>query len=409
MKVLNSGCTLVLGDRRCEPTGRPDHRVHYGGHECPDRRPTCDDLGTHRAVALIGAPLVHAHGPSYLPAAAMLGGLIQLILGFLRAARLMRFVSGSVMLGFVNALAVLLLIAQLPNLVAVPWRVYPVVAFALMIMAVWHRITTAVPASLVAIIVVTISAVLGHLDLPSIGSRGRLPAGLPAFALPMVPYTWKTVTIIGPYALGIALVGLISSLMTAKLVDDITDAHSSKTHVSLAQGVANIVTGFFGGIGGCGVTSHSLINIRSGARTRLSTFLAGASVLILVVALGPPIDTIPMAALVAVMISVSARTFDWHSNGLTTRGAPRDHRYGGNSFSDCDHQEPCPRRGHRCVGSDHPRPPRGAPHSAERRGKPWRSRELAKALHARAAAPDIETRTTVGTRAPCGRQIGQRR
>ncbi|WP_428966052.1 SulP family inorganic anion transporter [Micromonospora fluostatini] len=266
------------------------------------------------AVALVVAPLAKEHGLGYLIAAVILGGLIQVLLAVLGVARLMRFIPRSVMVGFVNALAILIFMAQVPHLIGVPWLVYPMVAVALAIMVFLPRVTTAVPAPLVAIIALTVLTAVAQLTVPNVGDEGTLPDSLPVFGLPDVPFTLATLQLIAPYALGIALVGLLESLMTAKLVDDITDTRSNKTRESWGQGVANIVTGFFGGMGGCAMIGQTMINVKaSGARTRLSTFLAGVFLLVLVVALGDVVALIPMAALVAVMIIVSVATFDWHS------------------------------------------------------------------------------------------------
>lgn len=266
------------------------------------------------AIALIVAPLARDHGLGYLIAAVILGGIIQVTLAVLGVARLMRFIPRSVMVGFVNALAILIFAAQVPYLLGVPWLVYPLVAVALAIMVGLPRLTKAVPAPLVAIVVLTVITVVAHVAVPTVGDQGELPSSLPMFGLPDVPYTLDTLSLIAPYAFGVALVGLMESLMTAKLVDDITDTHSNKTRESWGQGVANIVTGFFGGMGGCAMIGQTMINVKaSGARTRLSTFLSGVFLLILVVALGDVVATIPMAALVAVMIIVAVATFDWHS------------------------------------------------------------------------------------------------
>ncbi|MGY1781656.1 SulP family inorganic anion transporter [Geodermatophilus sp. SYSU D01036] len=265
------------------------------------------------AVALVVAPLVHDHGLQYLLAAVVLGGVFQVLLALAGVARLMRFVPRSVMVGFVNALAVLIFAAQVPHLVGVPWLVYPLVAAGLAVIVLLPRLTTAVPAPLVAIVLLTAVTVLAGWDLPDVGDEGALPDSLPGFTLPDVPLTWETLRIVAPYALGVAFVGLMESLMTARLVDDLTDTRSDKTRESWGQGVANVVTGLFGGMGGCAMIGQTMINVRSGARTRLSTFLAGALLLVLVVALGDVVAVIPMAALVAVMVFVSAATFDWHS------------------------------------------------------------------------------------------------
>jgi SulP family sulfate permease len=265
------------------------------------------------AVALVVAPLVRDHGLQYLIAAVILGGTFQVLLAAAGVARLMRFIPRSVMVGFVNALAILIFGAQVPHLIGVPWLVYPMVASGLAIIFLLPRLTSAVPAPLVAIVVLTTLTVVAGLAVPDVGDEGELPSSLPFLALPDVPFTWHTLTVIAPYALGVAFVGLMESLMTAKLVDDLTDTHSDKTRESWGQGAANIVTGFFGGMGGCAMIGQTMINVKSGARTRLSTFLAGVLLLVLVVALGPVVAVIPMAALVAVMIFVSVATFDWHS------------------------------------------------------------------------------------------------
>jgi SulP family sulfate permease len=266
------------------------------------------------AVALVVAPLVKSHGLGYLVAAVILGGVFQVILGAAGVAKLMRFIPRSVMVGFVNALAIMIFIAQLPHLTHVPWLVYPLIAVALAIIWLLPRFTTVVPAPLIAIILLTVVTVTTHAHVPTVGDEGALPHSLPIPGLPDIPWTFDTLKVVAPYGLAIALVGLMESLMTAKLVDDITDTHSSKTREAWGQGVANIVTGIFGGMGGCAMIGQTMINVKtSGARTRMSTFLAGTFLLILVVALGDVVAMIPMAALVAVMIVVSVGTFDWHS------------------------------------------------------------------------------------------------
>ncbi|WLQ08184.1 SulP family inorganic anion transporter [Arthrobacter oryzae] len=266
------------------------------------------------AVALVIAPLMRSHGLDYLIAAVILAGVFQILLALLGVTRLMRFIPRSVMVGFVNALAILVFMAQLPELVNVPWLVYPLVAVGLVIVVALPRLTSAVPSPLVAIVVLTLFAVLANVDVPAVRDKGQLPESLPTFFLPNVPLTLETFQILAPFALSMALVGLLESLMTAKLVDDITDTRSNKTRESWGQGVANIVTGFLGGMGGCAVIGQTMINVKgSGARSRISTFLAGVFLLVLVVTLGDIVGLIPMAALVAVMIFVSAITFDWHS------------------------------------------------------------------------------------------------
>ncbi|WP_373691993.1 SulP family inorganic anion transporter [Gordonia mangrovi] len=277
------------------------------------------------AVALVVAPLVASHGLDYLIAAVILAGIFQMLLGGLGVAKLMRFIPRSVMVGFVNALAILIFSAQLPHLLGVPWLVYPMVAIGIAIIVLMPRLTTVIPAPLVAIVLLTAVTIAASLSVPNVGDEGELPDSLPAWLIPDIPFTWDTLTIIAPYAFTMALVGLLESLMTAKLVDDITDTHSDKSREAVGQGVANIVTGFFGGMGGCAMIGQTMINVKSsGARTRISTFLAGVFLLILVVGLGDVVALIPMAALVAVMIMVSVATFDWHSiNPKTLRRMPK--------------------------------------------------------------------------------------
>lgn len=266
------------------------------------------------AVALVIGPLVRSHGVDYLIATVILGGLFQVVLGLCGVAKLMRFVPRSVMVGFVNALAILIFMAQVPELLGVSWLVYPLLALGLAIVFGLPKLTKAVPAPLVAIVTLTLITALAAVAVPTVGDKGQLPHNLPSPALPNVPFDLETLKIIFPFALAMAFVGLLESLMTAKLVDDITDTRSDKSREAWGQGVANIVTGFFGGMGGCAMIGQTMINVRaSGGRTRISTFLAGAFLLVLVVALGNVVSLIPMAALVAVMIFVSVATFDWHS------------------------------------------------------------------------------------------------
>lgn len=277
------------------------------------------------AVALVVAPLVHSHGLDYLIAAVILAGILQLMLGGLGVAKLMRFVPRSVMVGFVNALAVLIFISQLPHLLGVPWLVYPLVVVGIAVIVALPKLTTVVPAPLVAIVLLTAACVGFGWSVPNVGDEGELPSSLPGLLFPDVPLTLNTLGVIAPYALTMAVVGLLESLMTAKLVDDITDTHSNKSREALGQGAANIVTGFFGGMGGCAMIGQTMINVKAcGARTRISTFLAGTLLLGLVVGLGDVVAKIPMAALVAVMIMVSVATLDWHSvNPKTLRRMPK--------------------------------------------------------------------------------------
>ncbi|MDT0309771.1 SulP family inorganic anion transporter [Streptomyces sp. DSM 44917] len=266
------------------------------------------------AVALVIAPLNQEYGLGYLVAAVILAGVFQVLLGALGVAKLMRFIPRSVMVGFVNSLAILIFMAQVPEMHDVPWAVYPLLAGGLALMVLFPKITTVVPAPLVSIVVLTVITVAAGIVVPTVGDKGELPSSLPAPGLPDVPFTLDTLTTIAPYAFAMALVGLMESLMTAKLVDDLTDTHSNKTRESIGQGVANVVTGFFGGMGGCAMIGQTMINVKvSGARTRVSTFLAGVFLMVLCIVFGPVVSDMPMAALVAVMIMVSVATFDWHS------------------------------------------------------------------------------------------------
>lgn len=270
--------------------------------------------GAAGSTALVIAPLVASHGINYLVATVLLAGVLQILLAAGGVAQLMRFIPRQVMVGFVNALAILIFSSQLPQLVGVPWMVYPLVAVGLLIVFGLPRLTTLIPAPLVAIVVLTAFTILAGVSVPTVSSYGALPEALPHLFFPDIAWNFETLKLIFPYALGVAFVGLVESLMTAKLVDDITDTHSDKTRESWGQGVANIVTGLFGGMGGCAMIGQTMINVKTaGARTRISTFFAGIFVLLLAVLLGELVGQIPMAALVAVMILVSYATFDWHS------------------------------------------------------------------------------------------------
>ncbi|MDN6137019.1 SulP family inorganic anion transporter [Corynebacterium sp.] len=266
------------------------------------------------AVALVVAPVVHEYGLDYLIATVLLAGVFQIVLAVLGVAKLMRFIPRSVMVGFVNALAILIFMAQLPELFDVPFAVYPLFILGLLVLIFLPKVTKAVPAPLISIVIVTAIAAVFAISVPTVGDKGELPDSLPELFIPNIPWTLDTLSIIAPYALAMALVGLMESLMTAKLVDEVTDTHSNKTRESWGQGVANIVSGLFGGMGGCAMIGQTMINVKtSGARTRISTFLAGVFLLILTVVLGDLVGTIPMAVLVAIMVMVSVGTFDWHS------------------------------------------------------------------------------------------------
>ncbi|ORE93059.1 sulfate permease [Stappia sp. 22II-S9-Z10] len=265
------------------------------------------------ATAVLMVTLVADHGLQYLFAATILAGVIQVIAGMLKLGQLMQFVSRSVLTGFVNALAILIFMAQLPELIGVPWLTYPMVAAALAIIYLFPRLTTAVPSPLVAIVVLTIISMVLGLDVRTVGDMGELPATLPVFLIPQIPLTLETLFIILPYSVAIAAVGLLESLMTATIVDELTDTDSDKNQECVGQGIANFCTGFIGGMAGCAMIGQSMINVKSGGRGRLSTFCAGIFLIILCVALGDLVSQIPMPALVAIMIMVSIGTFSWSS------------------------------------------------------------------------------------------------
>jgi SulP family sulfate permease len=265
------------------------------------------------AMALLMVTLVKEHGLEYLLAATLLTGLLQIGAGYLKLGSLMRFVSRSVVTGFVNALAILIFMAQLPELIGVTWHVYAMTAGGLGIIYLFPYLTKAVPSPLVTIIVLTAIAMGLDLDIRTVGDMGELPDTLPIFLWPNVPITWETLTIIFPYSLSLAIVGLLESLMTATIIDDLTDTGSDKNRECKGQGVANITAGLLGGMAGCAMIGQSVINVKSGGRTRLSTLTAGVFLLVLVVFLGDWVAKIPMAALVAVMIMVSIGTFSWES------------------------------------------------------------------------------------------------
>ena len=265
------------------------------------------------AMALLMVTLVKDHGLQYLLAATILTGLLQILAGALRLGSLMRFVSRSVVTGFVNALAILIFLAQLPELTNVTWVVYAMVAGGLGIIYLFPYITKAIPSPLVCIVVLTVLALLLGLDIRTVKDMGQLPDSLPIFLFPDIPLNLETLQIIFPYSLTLAVVGLLESMMTATIIDDLTDTPSNKSRECAGQGVANIASGLLGGMAGCAMIGQSVINIKSGGRGRLSTLAAGVILLIMVVFMGPWVGMIPMAALVAVMIMVSIGTFSWDS------------------------------------------------------------------------------------------------
>ncbi len=268
------------------------------------------------AMALLMVSLVKEHGLNYLFAATILTGIFQILAGYFKLAKLMRFVSKSVVIGFVNALAILIFMAQLPQLIDVPWQVYPLVILGLLIIYLFPyipKLGQLIPSPLVCIIVVTLITLVLGIKVGTVGDMGTLPTTLPHFFIPDIPWNLDTLKIITPYAIALAAVGLLESMMTATIVDEITDTDSDKHRECKGQGIANIVTGFMGGMAGCAMIGQSMINVTSGARTRLSTLVAGVVLLIMVVFVSDWLRIMPMAALVAVMIMVSISTFNWDS------------------------------------------------------------------------------------------------
>ncbi len=274
------------------------------------------------AVAVLVVPLVREHGVEYLFAATILMGLIQIVAGMLRLDLVMQFVSRSVITGFVNALAILIFMAQVPQLIGVTWHAYAMIAGGLAIIYLLPRVTKAVPSPLVAILVLSVISIGLGLPVNTVGDMGKLPEGLPSIVLPNVPLTLETLQIILPYSLTMAAVGLLESLLTAQIVDDMTHSDSDKRRECAGQGTANIAAAFVGGMGGCAMIGQSVINVTSGGRTRLSTFTAGLTLLILLAVLGPYVGRMPMPALVAVMIMVSIGTFSWNSIANLRRHPP---------------------------------------------------------------------------------------
>lgn len=271
------------------------------------------------AMALLMVTLVKEHGMEYLWATTILTGVIQLLFGIFKIARFMKFIPRSVMVGFVNALAILIFMAQVPHFVGISTMTYVFVALTLVIIYVLPRFTKAVPSPLVAIVVMTIVAILGGFNLRTVGDLGEITKSLPIFSIPNVPWNMETLSIIFPTALGLSIVGLTESLLTASIVDDMTDTSSNKNQESRGQGIANMVVGFFGGMAGCAMIGQTVINVKSGGRGRLSTFVAGIFLMFLILVLGDWVVKIPMAALAGVMIMVSIGTFDWSSLRTLTK------------------------------------------------------------------------------------------
>ncbi|TKD72651.1 SulP family inorganic anion transporter [Pseudalkalibacillus hwajinpoensis] len=265
------------------------------------------------AMALLFIDLVANYGLQYLLAATILTGIIQVIFGLFKLARYMKFIPRSVMVGFVNALAILIFTSQLEHFVDEIWVMYVLVVVTLSIIYLFPYVTKAVPSTLVAIVLVTIVTIMMDFDIRAVGDMGTISQTLPIFLIPKIPLTLETMMIIFPYSLALAIVGLLESLLTASIVDDSTETNSNKNTESRGQGIANIITGFFGGMAGCAMIGQSIINIKSGGRGRLSSLVAGVFLMFLIVVLGDIVVQIPMAALAGVMIMVAVSTFDWNS------------------------------------------------------------------------------------------------
>lgn len=269
--------------------------------------------GATGAMALLMVTLIAEHGLQYLLAATILTGILQIIFGVFKLARFMKFIPRSVMVGFVNALAILIFMAQLDHFIDASWVMYALVAGTLAIIYILPKFTNAIPSPLVAIVVITVVAIFGGLNVSTVGDMGSLTQALPLFAIPSIPFTLETLQIIFPYSLALAIVGLLESLLTASIVDDMTDTGSDKNQESRGQGIANIVAGCFGGMAGCAMIGQSVINVKSGGYSRLSSLVSGAVLMFLIMVLGGVVVQIPMAALVGVMFMVSIGTFDWSS------------------------------------------------------------------------------------------------
>ncbi|UOQ84144.1 SulP family inorganic anion transporter [Gracilibacillus salinarum] len=265
------------------------------------------------AMALLMAPLVKEHGLNYLLAATVLTGIIQVLFGVFKIAKVMKFIPRAVMIGFVNALAILIFMAQVPHFIGISTMTYVFVAITLLIVFLLPRFIKIIPAPLIAIIVLTTIAIYSNTDLRTVGDLGAITQSLPEFFIPNIPFTLETVMIIFPFSLALAIVGLLESLLTSSIVDDMTGTDSDKNKEARGQGIANIVTGFFGGMAGCAMIGQSVINVKSGGRGRLSTLIAGLFLMFLIIVLGDLVVQIPMPVLVGIMIMVSIGTFDWSS------------------------------------------------------------------------------------------------
>ncbi|TBX88105.1 SulP family inorganic anion transporter [Bacillus cereus] len=276
------------------------------------------------AMALLMVPLVKEHGLNYLLAATILTGVIQIIFGIFKVARLMKFIPRAVMIGFVNALAILIFMAQVPHFIGISNLTYVFVAITLAIVYIVPRFIKSIPAPLIAIVLLTAVTIFMHLDLRTVGDLGAITRTLPSFFIPDVPFTFETLQIIFPYSIALAIVGLLESLLTASIVDDMTGTDSNKNQESRGQGIANIINGFFGGMAGCAMIGQSVINVKSGGRGRLSTLIAGLFLMFLIIVLGDLVVQIPMPVLVGIMIMVSIGTFDWSSFSYLVKAPKSD-------------------------------------------------------------------------------------
>lgn len=274
------------------------------------------------AMALVMVPLVRDYGLNYLLAATILTGVLQILFGVFKIAKLMKFIPRGVMIGFVNALAILIFMAQLPHVIGGSTMTYVFVGITLIMVYLLPRVIKVVPAPLIAIVSLSIVAIYSQVDLRTVGDLGEITRSLPSFFIPNVPLNFETLKIIFPYALALSIVGLLESLLTAQILDDFTETDSDKNREARGQGIANFVTGFFGGMAGCAMIGQSVINVRSGGRGRLSTFIAGSVLMFFIIVLGEFVIQIPMPVLVGIMIMVSIGTFDW-SSFTYLRDAPR--------------------------------------------------------------------------------------
>jgi len=265
------------------------------------------------AMALLMGPLVRDHGLDYLLAATILTGVIQVLFGVFKIAKLMKFIPNAVMIGFVNALAILIFMAQVPHFLGINNMTYVFVAITLLIVYLVPRFIKSIPAPLIALVLLTGIAIYGNVDLRTVGDLGSITSALPSFFIPDVPFTFETLAIIFPYYIALAIIGLLETLLTSTIVDDMTGTESKKNREARGQGIANTINGFFGGMAGCAMIGQSVINVKSGGRGRLSTFIAGSFLMFLIIVLGDLVVQIPMPVLVGIMIMVSIGTFDWSS------------------------------------------------------------------------------------------------